>query len=256
MAQGWGNKGFGTVTPDSAIQGTYQGPGAPPPSPDGGRRSRRITPRVIAVIGAFAVVVVVAAILFSGGKDTADSGSGGPGFTVRAAHGPSAVVDGVPTGYTRDQEGAATAAVNVVQALTQAGQGRIDIAKVQSALVAKDPGPGLTKSIGIGSDRAEEKDVLNVLPAAVTVTALTQDSAKITIWKVGVSRASIQPGDPVSVMTVWSTSEVSLVWQDGDWKAQDAVGHSGPTPDEVVAPDSDSPLTKPLLGGYYSFYVN
>jgi hypothetical protein len=192
-------------------------------------------------------------VALNGGGDSEEPGSG---FTVRAAHGPTRVVDNVPAGYTHDAEGAATAAVNAVQALAEAGQGRIAMTDVERVLVAADPGPQLRESIAISRDRGNDADVLTVLPAAVAVTALTDTSAEVSVWTMGVSRASIEPGDPVSVTTLWTSNTVSLVWQDEDWKVQEKTGRVGPTPEEVVAPDAASPLSKPLVGGYYSFYVN
>lgn len=184
------------------------------------------------------------------------SGAGSGGGGVRAGHGPTTVTGGVPTGYTRDRAGAATAAVNIVQALTQAGQGRTSVAAVRSALAASHPGPGLTKSMDIASGREHDSNVLNVLPAAVTVESLHPEGAHVAVWTLAVSRDSITPGDPVSVVTLWSSTTVSLVWEHGDWKAEDLTTRSGPTPDEVVAPNSGSPLTRPLQGGYYTFYVD
>ncbi|MFD4406642.1 hypothetical protein ACFWPH_28165 [Nocardia sp. NPDC058499] len=178
------------------------------------------------------------------------------GFTVRAAHGPTRVIDNVPAGYTRDAEGAATAAVNAVQALAEAGQGRIDMANVVRVVVAAEPGPQLRESIEISRDRGNDGDVLTVLPAAVSVLSLTDTAAEVSVWTMGVSRASIAPGDPVSVTTLWTSNTVSLVWEGEDWKVKEKTGQVGPTPDEVIAPDAPSPLTRPLVGGYYSFYVN
>ncbi|MDE1672649.1 hypothetical protein [Nocardia gipuzkoensis] len=248
-------RGFAHLAPDTTPSAAAPEATATPPSrtPTRSRWPRGwIAGAAIAAVAAAAVTAALA----GGGGDAATGGGDQQRFTVRAAHGPTRVIDNVPAGYSRDREGAATAAVNVVQALAQAGQGRIDMSKVVAGLVAADPGPQLRASIDISRDRATEQDVLNVLPAAVTVSELTDTSAQVSVWTMGVSRASIAPGDPVSVTTLWSTSTVSLVWQDEDWKVREKTGRVGPTPDEVVAPNSGSPLTKPLTGGYYSFYVN
>ncbi|WP_405161524.1 hypothetical protein OG203_35105 [Nocardia sp. NBC_01499] len=207
--------------------------------------------RWLLAAGAAGLLLVVAALSMHGCSDTSAGGG-----QVRAGHGPTTVTAGVPTGYTRDRAGAATAAVNIVQALTQAGQGRVSATAVRSALAASDPGPGLTKSMDIASGREHDSNVLNVLPAAVTVESLNPDTAQVAVWTVAVSRDSITPRDPVSVMTLWSSTTVSVVWEHGDWKAKDLATRSGPTPDEVVAPGPGSPLTLPLQGGYYTFYVD
>ncbi|MFE3105335.1 hypothetical protein [Nocardia tengchongensis] len=249
-------KGFGDLSPDTATTTPDSGqqPGATGvPTARAGSAGR---PRRLWLVAAGLVVAMVAVLAARCGHEgTGDSGST-PQWPVRAAHGPTRVVDNVPAGYSRDQQGAASAAVNAVQALTQAGQGRVDMRKVVAVLVAAHPGPELSKSIDISRDRARDEDVLNVLPAAVSVTSVTDAAAQVSVWTMGVSRAAIAPGDPVSVTTVWSTHTVSLVWENDDWKVSEKTGRVGPAPDEVVAPNSGSPLTKPLLGGYYSFYVD
>ncbi|QIS09841.1 hypothetical protein [Nocardia arthritidis] len=207
--------------------------------------------RWLLAAGAAGLLFIVAPLSMHGCSDNSPGGG-----QVRAGHGPTNVTGGVPTGYTRDRAGAATAAVNIVQALTQAGQGRVTASAVRSALAASNPGPGLTKSLDIASGGEHDSNVLNVLPAAVTVKSVNADTAQVAVWTVAVSRDSIAPGDPVSVMTLWSSTTVSLVWEHGDWKAKDLVTHNGPTPDQVVAPGSGSPLTRPLQGGYYTFYVD
>ncbi|MGW5383903.1 hypothetical protein [Nocardia sp. NPDC003963] len=248
-------KGFADLSPDHSTRphrDTAAAPGHRPP--DSGDKPKGWDLRLIILAGVTVGVLLSILVALSSGDDTSDGP--GSGFTVRAAHGPSHVVDNVPAGYTRDAEGAATAAVNAVQALAQAGQGRIAMTDVERVLVATDPGPQLRESIAISRDRGSEEDVLTVLPAAVSVSAVTDTAAEVSVWTMGVSRAAIEPGDPVSVTTLWTSNTVSLVWQDEDWKVQEKTGQVGPTPDEVVAPDAASPLSKPLVGGYYSFYVN
>ncbi|WP_216895603.1 hypothetical protein [Nocardia alni] len=162
----------------------------------------------------------------------------------------------MPVGYTHDPAGAATAAVNVLQALTQAGQGRARMDAVVAGLVARDPSPGLRASIGVGRDRAESRDVVNIVPAAVSVASYSPLSARVSVWTMAISRGAISDGAPVSVITAWATHTVDVVWEDSDWKAKDTTGQVGPTPDQVVTPDADSPLAQPIQSGYYSFYVN
>ncbi|MVU80838.1 hypothetical protein GPX89_26740 [Nocardia sp. ET3-3] len=165
-------------------------------------------------------------------------------------------MDGVPVGYARDRAGAETAAVNAVQALTQAGEGRIRMETVERAVVARDPGPGLRRSLGIGADRAADRDVVNLVPAAVSVLELSRSAARVSVWTVAVSRSSIGDGDPASVITAWATHTVSLVWEKDDWKVKELGSATGPTPEQAVAPGAQSPLSGALESGYYSFYIN
>ncbi len=240
-------KGFGGLSPDTATTPSTQPATAATP---GTGSTRRINGRwLLSAVAAVVIFVVVALSLHA-------CGHSGTRTEVRAAHGPTRITAGVPSGYSHDRAGAATAAVNIVQALTQAGQGRISAGAARSALVASTPGPGLARSLDIAAGRGQDSNVLNVLPAAVSVESLSGGSAQVDVWTVAVSRGSITPGDPVSVMTLWSSTSVSLTWEHGDWKAKDLTTHTGPTPDEVVAPGSGSPLTHSLLGGYYTFYVD
>ncbi|MGX1763375.1 hypothetical protein ACWIG5_41875, partial [Streptomyces lydicus] len=218
-------------------------------------RARTKTMRNL-LLGGGAVLSVGLAGLVTVGSCGGNDGARGSTATVRVAHGPIGVRDGVPVGYTRDSEGAATAAVNTVQALTQAAQGRITMDAVQAALVARDPGPHLRNSMRIGRDRGVGTAVVNLVPAAVSVTAFAPSSARVTVWTVAVSRTTIAEGAPVSVVTAWATHTVDLLWEGGDWKAKDAIGQVGPAPEEVAAPSTDSPLSKPLQSGYYTVYVN
>lgn len=130
------------------------------------------------------------------------------------------------------------------------------MATVEHALVARDPGPGLRRSLGIGANRAPERNVVNLVPAAVSVPEFSPSSARVTVWTVAVSRAAINDGDRVSVITAWATHTVSLVWEAEDWKAKDLVSQLGPTPEQTVAPDTQSLLNEVFESGYYSFYVN
>lgn len=209
------------------------------------------------LIAGLVLVSAGAVGLFTLNACGAGAGSGrNPMATVRAAHGPTATIEGVPVGYTRDQAGAETAAVNTVQALTQAGEGRIPMAAVQHAVVARDPGPGLRRSLGIAANRAPDRDVVNLVPAAVSVVEFSPSAARVSVWTVAVSRSSISDGDPASVITAWATHTMSLVWERGDWKAKELTAQTGPTPEQAVAPGTASPLSGALESGYYSFYVN
>ncbi|MBF6061999.1 hypothetical protein IU500_19380 [Nocardia terpenica] len=166
------------------------------------------------------------------------------------------MIAGVPVGYSHDPQGAATAAVNAIQALTQAGQGRVRMDAVVAALIARDPGPGLRASMQVGRDRGENRDVVNVVPAAVSVTGYSPISTRVTVWTMVISRGAVTDNAAASVITAWSTHTVDLVWETGDWKAKETTGHVGPTPDQTVSPPPDSPLAQPIQPGYYSFYVN
>ncbi|WP_068273874.1 hypothetical protein [Aldersonia kunmingensis] len=231
-------------------------PGTPLPSLWSGT-FRWVTVGLVALI----VLAVIAACVrgcTAAGDDTTAGEQAGIGVPIRTAHGPSTIVDGVPNGYTRDPDGAATAAVNTVQALDDAAAGRIRMGSVESTRIASAATTGLRKLVDDGKKPVPNAGTLTVAPAAVTVTSYSDDAAKVSIWQMSTSQYSITPGDPKAVRVAWSTDEVSLVWENGDWKVQDKTFRTGPDPSDpaVTAPPADSALADPVQQGYYSFYVN
>jgi len=189
------------------------------------------------------------------------NGSDDPGSGVRAAHGPTQVVDGVPSGYSRDVEGAGTAAVNMSQSLAQAGQGLVDVAAVRT-LVVDNPGAELAAALDNAEGRVNNGNVLNVFPTLTAVTEFTPDAAHVVTWGTGVSLSTApigapSPDDPKSLRERSGTTEIDLVWSGGDWKVRDMHTFSGPTAEELATIPPDSPFAKlQPLQGYYTFYVS
>ncbi|MFC8178732.1 hypothetical protein ACFULT_07655 [Rhodococcus sp. NPDC057297] len=222
--------------------------------PDRQRSARRRGP-ILAVI-AGVVVVALSLILVIAVTGRSGNGSDTGSDAIRAVHGPTTVNNGVPSGYTRDEQGASTAAVNTIQAIAQAGQGRIDMSGVRESMIVAAPGPTLATALELESNRDEDDDVLSLLPGAVTVTSFTQDAAEVTIWTIGVGQSDINDTGKVAVSTTYSTTDLSLVWQDGDWKAQDWSFRQGPRPEDASYPAADSALGGQLTAGYYTFYID
>ncbi|MEV0246858.1 hypothetical protein AB0H76_09755 [Nocardia sp. NPDC050712] len=242
----WNTKGFGDLTPDNTGR-------SPDGTPTG--RGSKISRRIL-IAGVVMVSLAVTGLLILNQCDQDSPASSGTSQSLRVPHGPTAVRDGVPVGYSRDREGAATAAVNTVQALTQARQGRVAMGAVESALIARDPAPRLRKWIESGRDRSEDPTVLNVVPAAVTVSGYSESAARVAVWVMVVSRSQINAQTPMSVNTAWATDTVDLVWEDGDWKAKEVASKTGPDPAELTNITKDSPLGQPLEAGHYSVYIN
>ncbi|RJO67956.1 hypothetical protein D5S18_34205 [Nocardia panacis] len=210
-------------------------------------------PRYLLIaVGALASFVVAGLLTLNSCAGT-NGPDAGAGTTVRAAHGPTGIRDGVPTGYAHDREGAATAAVNIVQALTQAGQGRIRMDAVAATLLTRTPGPQLRNSMQIGSGRATGPVVVNLVPAAVSIGEYAGTSARVSVWAMTVSRGAIADSDRISLITAWSTQTLDLVWEDNDWKANEVSGRAGPTPEKSVTTPKTS---APFQSGYFSFYIN
>lgn len=222
--------------------------------PDRQRSARRRGP-ILAVI-AGVVVVALSLILVIAVTGRSGNGSDTGSDAIRAVHGPITVNNGVPSGYTRDEQGASTAAVNVLQAFDQASQGRIDMNDVRSTMIAAEPGAELAREVELGSNRDLSEDVMNTLPAAVHVSSFSPDAAQISVWTMTTTQSDLNGTGTVAVSTLWATTDISLIWQDGDWKAQDWSYRQGPRPEDASYPATDSTLGGQLTAGYYTFYID
>ncbi|MBF6388140.1 hypothetical protein IU444_28850 [Nocardia farcinica] len=216
---------------------------------DAGKGGWLAPPKLYYVIAAAVVVVIVAVLAFAGGGEEADTA----GPKAETVHGPSTFADGLPSGYTRDKGGAATAAVNVIQAISRANRGQADIDQVKARLIAASPSDALTKVIADAKGRPATEDLFNTVPATVTVGTVTDQEAEVAVWTVTAGQSVINAAGQKAVSTVWSTTTVGLVWENGDWKARDWRFQVGPEPSEVSAPSHD---TKAIESGYYSFFIN
>ncbi|NIL78412.1 hypothetical protein [Rhodococcus sp. B10] len=222
--------------------------------PDRQRTPQHRGPILAIVAGAVAVALsLILVITFAG--QSADGGDAGSD-AIHAVHGPTTVNNGVPSGYTRDEQGASTAAVNVLQAFDQASQGRVDMNDVRSTMIAADPGAELAREVELGSNRDLSEDVMNTLPAAVHVSSFSPDATQISVWTMTTTQSDLNGTGTVAVSTLWATTDISLVWQDGDWKAQHWSYRQGPRPEDASYPAADSALGGQLTAGYYTFYID
>lgn len=202
---------------------------------------------------AFAALVVLGVIAI---VSASCSGGSSETSSVRTSHGPTDIVDGVPTGYTRDEDGARTAAINFITATEQAAQGRISIDAVTEHFVASAPSDALNAAIEASTNRPDiEATVMNTQPAIVNLTEFSDAAATVSVWAMTVGQSDLDGQGKVGVLTTWSTTTIGLVWEDGDWKARDWAFKSGPTPEQARFPADDSSLSQLGAGGLYSFFV-
>ncbi|MGN0040483.1 hypothetical protein [Rhodococcus sp. (in: high G+C Gram-positive bacteria)] len=194
------------------------------------------------------LVVTILGVLIGG------SGGGSESDTVRTGHGPNSITSGVPHGYDRTEAGAQTAAANFVQAASQISLGRISAEEAKSVLVGSNASDALTAVLE-DSGTQPEGTVMNVLPALVNVTDYSDDRAVVSVWAVSASQDDLSGTGRVSVITFWSTTTVTLQWEDDDWKAVDWAYRSGPEPEEVSFPEGDSSLAEFGANGLYTFFV-
>lgn len=212
------------------------------------------------LIGAAVLLVIILVILgvaaACGSSGDEDSAAAPTSAGIGSAHGPASIVSGIPSKYTHDKPGAATAAINFAQSVDQARDGKVSGAKLTEIAVGPAPSEALTKVLEVASGRAEDRSVFNSAPAMVTVPNYTDDKATVAVWSVGASQAPVNDEGKVGVLTLWTTTTVTLQWSDNDWKAIDWQFQSGPNPDEATFPEADAALSKTAMSGYYSFFVN
>jgi len=203
-----------------------------------------------------AVVIILVVILALVGGSHKSSKSSHSGPAVRGAHGPTSIVNGIPSGFTHDKVGAVTAAVDLVQALDQAGQGRVNADAVRTQMVAGNASPSLINAVQVASNRQPTDGVFNTLPAVVTVRQYNPDQAQVAVWALGTSQSKVSQDGKVAVQTLWSTTTVTVTWDGTDWRGSDWQFQLGPNPDAVTFPSGDSPLSQAGVGGYYSVYID
>ncbi|MBA4025039.1 MAG: hypothetical protein C0482_22015 [Gordonia sp.] len=210
-------------------------------------------------LAAIVLLVVILAVSCGGGDNSNDSAGGSKDSSTPAigsAHGPQSITNGIPSGYTRDKTGASTAGVNFIQAITQAGQGRISGEQLREQAVGTSPSQSLTDVVAQNSGRGADENVYSTIPVVTTVAEFTPDKAVVSVWQVDASQSKIGTAGKVGVQTIWSTTTVTLGWSGSDWKAVDWKFEPGPNPADATFPAADSPLAQKATNGYYSFYVD
>jgi hypothetical protein len=220
---------------------------APPaPAP---RRSRRALVITALVLLALAVGLVVGRWAIP-----SDSGSTPAGGTPTAAgavsgpHGPSKITQGVPSGYTRDRAGAATAAVNAVQLVVNLAHGQADPQVAARTWAAGDADQAAQEALATQPDSTA--DQTNKLPTTTRVTAYSDTAATVEVWVVSVGSSSSSGRTAAD----WSTKTVELRWESGDWKLRNLRTRQGPKPGDEDTNSTAKPA--PLQNGLYTYYIN
>ncbi|CRK56999.1 putative integral membrane protein [Alloactinosynnema sp. L-07] len=178
------------------------------------------------------------------GSSTASPSAG----TLGAPHGPAKVVSGVPSGYTRDKAGAATAAGNAVQVQVAVAHGQADPGTVKSTWIASNATDQARAALSAGKN-TDGEDQTNKLPVSTRITAFTDTSATVEVWVVAVGAATGVGGGTLTAAR-WSTVTFQLTWE-GDWKVTTFKSVSGPQP----GASTDGAALPALTNGLYTFYI-
>ncbi|MFF4019609.1 hypothetical protein [Streptomyces sp. NPDC001843] len=241
----------------------------------GARRGGRSSSRsLVTVVGV--VVLLIAAIAFANrGDDDASGGDAGseakPKVATTAASGTKPVASkagGIPTGYSRDQQGAESAAANYSVALGSAEmfsktqrdsilQTIIVPSRVAGMEAALDRAysPALNKSIGLNDDGTTPKGntfVSRTSPIGTKVTEFTTSTATVEVWCSGLLGLAGQSStNPVT--NSWFTITMKLQWTDGDWKIVTHSQKEGPAPvpgDDKASTADDMAKAVEEYGGF------
>jgi hypothetical protein len=181
----------------------------------------------------------------TGGSSTSTPSQGGLG----APHGPAKIVKGVPSGYTRDKAGAATAAANAIQLQVAVAHGQADPETVKSTWIASNADQQTREALSEGKNTSGD-DQTNKLPATTRVTAFSDTSATVEVWVVSVGSTSGIGGGTLTAAK-WSTVTYQLVWEREDWKVTSFKSVSGPQPGQ----NGNGSTLPPLTNGLYTFFI-
>jgi hypothetical protein len=172
------------------------------------------------------------------------STSAGGGVDGQVLVGPSGRREGVPVGWRHDVAGAEASAagyVSVTGAVARSGPlARRDMLQT---LASRRFAPVLVEQVNgdlnkllfaLGERGANTAGMVWVeYPLAVRSEAAGPDTVRVSVWSVSVF--GVRSGSVARQS--WRTSELSLVWEDGDWKVDRWTASEGPAP----APPPETP---------------
>ncbi|QIQ04017.1 hypothetical protein [Streptomyces liangshanensis] len=216
----------------------------------GGRRPARGSRSLIMVVGV--VVLLLAAIAFAnrGGNDDPATGANAPdgAGNPTAASGVKPVTGKngtIPSGFAKDEQGAASAATNYAVALGSDGMfNRVSRYAILDAIyvpasatklkTALDPAyaPAELQRLGLDAEGNPPPDSLFVsraIPVGTKVESISGDTARVSVWYTGLIGMA-GPGSTDPVKTTWQTGTFDLRWQGDDWKIVTDTQKTGPAP--------------------------
>jgi hypothetical protein len=229
---------------------------APQPARPSGARPRRLWPVIAGIVAAVLVAGFGGWLIGDAGckpdggppADAPASSTGGLG----APHGPKVIRNGVPSGYTQDQAGAANAAVNAVQVQTAVAHGNADGAETAATWIAATADAHARAALSVATG-APSDDQTSKTPVTTRVTSFTGSAATVEVWIVAVG-SSAGIGGGVTTSQNWSTQTYTLTWEKGDWKVVSFRTKNGPQPGDGQS--STGASVPPLTNGLYTVFIN
>ncbi|MFE3828803.1 hypothetical protein [Streptomyces sp. NPDC059092] len=229
----------------------------------GPRRPGRGSRSLVTVVGV--VVLLIAAIAFvnrGGDRDTAGNsakGAAGAGSDPTAATGVKPVTGRngtIPSGFAKNEQGAASAAANYAVALGSDGMFHRDtrhtivdsVYTPEAAARLKGPqdqaySPEFLRKLGLdaeGSPPQGSDFISRTIPVGTKVENMAGDTAKVSVWYTGLIGMS-GPDSTDPVRTTWQTGTFELRWSGNDWKiaAESQKDGPAPVPGDVAASTAD-----------------
>ncbi|KOV81813.1 hypothetical protein [Nocardia sp. NRRL S-836] len=227
----------------------------PTNAPTGPRRGA-IRPLVLAlaVVAALVAGVLVGRYTLPASGEQAQPGQTPSGNATSGAgareHGPKTITKGVPSGFTRDREGAASAAMIAVQLQPAVAHGHADPEVVKTTWIAGSADQA-TRQLFSQTKASSADDRTSKAPADFAVKDFTGDQAVVELW---VSSVGIGPGlggRGVIRAQRWSTVTYRLVWEADTWKVAAVKTVDGPQP----GTDDAAPAPERKQVAFYSFFI-
>lgn len=227
-----------------------------PTSTSAGPRSRATRPLVLAIAAVVALVVgvLIGRYAVPATSEQAQSGQAPSTSTASGSgareHGPKTINKGVPSGFTRDREGAASAAMIAVQLLPAVAHGHADPEVVKTTWIASSADQA-TRQLFSQARASSGNGRTSKAPADFTVKDFTGDQAVIELWVSSVGIGTGLNGRGVIRAQTWSTVTYRLVWEDDTWKVAAVKTDDGPQP----GTDSAAPAPERKQVAFYSFFI-
>ncbi|MEU6098545.1 hypothetical protein [Streptomyces sp. NPDC047079] len=238
----------------------------------GARRGRSPSRSLATVVGV--VVLLIAAIAFAnrgGGSSSGGNSDDKTRSAPTAATGTRPVRSKpgtIPSGFTRDEQGAQSAAANYAVALGSADMFNKDRrdeilrAIITPARVAYFEGtldkaytPQFSEKVGLNADGSTPQGytfVSRTSPIGSNATRFAPDKATVDVWCSGLlGLAGQNSTNPVT--SSWFTITMQLEWNNGDWKIVQHSQKDGPAPvpgDERASSAEDMAKAVEEYGGF------
>ncbi|MEA2433946.1 MAG: hypothetical protein QOG54_1403 [Actinomycetota bacterium] len=183
------------------------------------------------------VVALVIAAYFFGRQTTGEPEPNMEPLPTQAGVGPTEEINGVPLGFSHDEEGAVAAATAFAIVMTEASGDLEAYRESMNTLAAPVWQEQATELAVNGIDffhnRYGSGGSATFAPLRYRLTGFSEDSATVDLW--GVSTAFGPKHQKIDES--WLTGTVELTWVEGDWRVAGQSSQAGPSPELLQTSD-------------------